>query len=530
MCTYKNICTISVCVVVYATTLCATTRYVSPNGGHAPPFTSWATAATNIQDAVDVTVEGDTILVTNGVYATGTRETESGLSLNRLVITKNITVQSVNGPAATHIRGKGPLGSDAVRGVYISAGTLSGFTITNGHTRTQFGGDGGGVYMPGSGSILHCHVIGNSANARGGGVRGGTVNNCMIINNRAEEGGGVANSTVNNSSIRNNRADEWGGGAYESILTSCTISDNIAVQYGGGGGFDSTISNSTISANSAGQGGGGVEWSTIEACIISGNSAVNYGGGVAYGTVRNSTVSDNSVIGVGGGVYDCEIVNSIISGNTAGDEGGGIYGYNTASNCYITGNSAEWGGGGAYGVFNNCIITSNTATFGGGAFQFVLNNCLVFANTADQYAGGALNCVIYNSTIVGNTADSGGGVYQSSIYNSIVWNNTATVDSNYYDSSFQYSCSDPLPDEWSGNIADDPCFFSSIDFHLLSWSPCIDTGRNLYAPMPYDLDGNPRIIGDIVDMGAYEYIPEPTVWGIIVCAGIACLRKTRNGG
>jgi len=44
------------------------------------------------------------------------------------------------------------------------------------------------------------------------------------------------------------------------------------------------------------------------------------------------------------------------------------------------------------------------------------------------------------------------------------------------------------------------------DYHLLPASPCIDTGDPNYIPSPNetDLDGNPRVIGDAVDMGAYE--------------------------
>src|SRR5215469_2325982 len=97
----------------------AVVRYVDVNNSApAPPYESWATAATNIQDAVDLGDPGDTVLVTNGLYYTGGRVAVGTLT-NRVVIDKPVLVQSVAGPSVTIIRGyQEPIalnGSDAVR-------------------------------------------------------------------------------------------------------------------------------------------------------------------------------------------------------------------------------------------------------------------------------------------------------------------------------------------------------------------------------------------------------------------------------
>jgi hypothetical protein len=83
----------------------AATHYVDVNSpGPVAPYTSWATAATNIQDAVDASTSGDTVLVTNGVFQTGSRAVYRAV-LNRVTVTQAISVQSVNGPAVTSIVG-----------------------------------------------------------------------------------------------------------------------------------------------------------------------------------------------------------------------------------------------------------------------------------------------------------------------------------------------------------------------------------------------------------------------------------------
>src|SRR5205823_3254985 len=100
---------------------------------------------------------------------------------------------------------------------------------------------------------------------------------------------------------------------------------------------------------------------------------------------------------------------------------------------------------------------------------------------------------------------NGGGSYHDTIFNSIVFNNSAPNGSNYYSSTINYCCTAPLP-AGTGNFASAPGFadFAGGNFRLQPWSPCVNAGTNFYAPAGTDLDGNPRIAGGTVDMGAYE--------------------------
>jgi hypothetical protein len=66
----------------------------------------------------------------------------------------------------------------------------------------------------------------------------------------------------------------------------------------------------------------------------------------------------------------------------------------------------------------------------------------------------------------------------------------------------------------------DPAFVdaSNGDYHLTSISPCIDSGRLIQPPpsLPEtDIEGNLRIVGDLPDMGAYEYTGAPSTEPII---------------
>ena len=59
----------------------------------------------------------------------------------------------------------------------------------------------------------------------------------------------------------------------------------------------------------------------------------------------------------------------------------------------------------------------------------------------------------------------------------------------------------------------------------------INAGINLpYVYITGDLDGNPRIIDDMVDMGAYEYVPEPIGTWIMIMITCYFVRNCWNFG
>ncbi len=277
----------------------------------AAPFSDWATAATNIQDAVDAAVAGDEIVVTNGVYQTGARAVY-GMS-NRVAVTKPVTVRSVNGPDVTSIVGHGPTGDNAIRCVYLTNGAvLAGFTLRDGGTQDMHGSYksycGGGAWCEGLYTVLsNCVISGCQSYDDGAGVFGGTLYNCSLVGNDGFYGGGAFASTLNNCRLGGNWG-EGGGGAYASTLNNCTIEHNDAWE--GGGAMNSTLNNCVVIGNCAkgdyGAGGGALDC-TLHNCTLAGNSAVGNGG-------------------VGGGTAFSTLTNCIAYYNTAAENGANYYG------------------------------------------------------------------------------------------------------------------------------------------------------------------------------------------------------------
>jgi hypothetical protein len=316
----------------------------SPNP--TPPYSSWATAARVIQDAVDSSVAGDEVVVTNGVYATGGR-TVYGIMTNRVAVDRPITLRSVNGPRFTLIQGyqlPGTTNGDgAIRCVYLTNGaSLSGFTLTNGATRTA--GDylqedsGGGVFCF-SATVSNCALVGNSAASGGGGAESGTLYHCTLSGNVAgAEGGGADGSALYNCALTGNSSPN-GGGAAGCLLNGCTLVGNWATNPPGG-------------------------------------TALYYGGGASY----------------------CTLSNCIVTSNHSTAEGGGAY-FSALNNCLLIGNSACYGGGASSGWLGGCTLVGNSATYGGGAFGWggvraepvYLTNCIIYYNYAgDNYCDGII--------------------------------------------------------------------------------------------------------------------------------------------
>jgi hypothetical protein len=144
-------------------------------------------------------------------------------------------------------------------------------------------------------------------------------------------------------------------------------------------------------------------------------------------------------------------------------------------------------------------------------------DCLVLYNQANSASGAAYNCSLTNCTICFNKGLGDEGTHILSfctVRNSILYSNFYGVVPNQVDYSgndVQFCCIAPQTTYGSynygiNNFTNAPLFVNPTNnFHLQPSSPCINAGKNIYASGTNDLDGNPRIAGGTVDIGAYEY-------------------------
>lgn len=270
------------------------------------------------------------------------------------------------------------------------------------------------------------------------------------------------------------------------VLTGLTVKNGNAQRGGGIYCYNSspTISKCVVSANVANSGGGIANWHgnpKLINCIFSRNRA-KYGGAV-FNAASNPTLAKCCLRGnraaKGGGIYNTKsnpiVTNCLLSGNLANGNGGGMYCENSR------------------GTFGSCTFAENSGLNG---------NALAFDSFEQKYLSNVrlINCILWNG---GNE----------------IWNNDRSQIALAYSNVRRHR-----PDE--GNIPADPCFIKpghwdpngtpedpnddfwiDGDYRLNPCSPCINRGDPNYicGPNEIDLDGNPRMIGGRIDMGAFEY-------------------------
>ena len=442
-------------------------------------------------DTIDFNVglNGQTIVLTNGVLPVANAVTITGLGAANLAISGNnlyrvfnVTANNVTISGLTLTKGNAP-GAGSNGGAIIQNNGSNGTLILDAVTvsgSTAYG-KGGGIYLyKGTLTLRNGTVIsGNTASTgRGGGIFNKygtlTVSNSTITGNTSGRGGGgisLYNGSVlalQNSTVSYNNAKS-GGGVYCSSATA-TIDNSVLTKnnaINGGGAIYSTFStlkiqnNSKLTFNTASKGGGALYSSgtvTIDNSTVSNNTAVKNGGGIINNsgniTIQNGSVVSNNTAGntyAGGGIRNTgtlKIDKSTISSNSARN-GAGVYNYNgtltVQNSSVISGNTATNKGGGVYSkgtlTVKYSTLSGNAAYNGAGVYVVLgtnnnlIANSTLSGNAASGNGGGVFSIAgikIANSTLSGNTAaNDGGGIYNLSNYlnvqSSTVANNTATA-------------------------------------------------------------------------------------------------------
>jgi hypothetical protein len=297
------------------------TLHVSPSGGHEPPYASWETAATNIQDAVDAAREGDLVLLGAGTYALCSQvEVSEAMTIRGAGQAQSVVdggesnrcfLLSAPGVVLEHLTARAG-SAEAGGAVRCKGATLRNCTVQGSRAS---GSAGGGIFAQGPLTLESVKVLGNAADYGAGVACLGalTMADCTVSGNVARvDGGGLracAGSVIEGGRIRQNCAGRSGGGIDTTRgaalrITNATISGNSAGSEGDGGGLhvigtaSATLRNCALTGNRAGaRGGGAFNWGSLELsdCAVEGNRAGEAGGGMFNFRDRTLVAEDSSV-------------------------------------------------------------------------------------------------------------------------------------------------------------------------------------------------------------------------------------------
>ena len=314
-------------------TTSATRFYVSTEGSGSNDGLSWATAKSDVQEAIDLASEyyGMEVWIAKGTYKHGS------------AMTMKNNVRIYGGFAGTEtskeerVAGNNTIldGEGKYRVFYndyygssnklTNSAKLDNVTIQNGYASDY--NDGAGMYNNyASPEITNCTFSGNSASCGGGMANYNSsspkLTNCTFSNNSASDGGGgmynsgsstkpvLINCTFSNNSV------PYGGGMYNysssPTLTNCTFSGNSAYSGCGMANYNSSspvLTNCILWGNTASSSGNEIynydsySKPTIDTCIIK-------GGYSSYGTYTNIITADPKLMPLGnygGSVQTCPV-------------------------------------------------------------------------------------------------------------------------------------------------------------------------------------------------------------------------------
>jgi len=306
-----------------------------------------------IQEAIDLAIDGDTILIADGIY---TGDGNKNISFHG----KEIIVRSENGAESTIIDCEHSGGGFIFDSMEDYASKLGGLSILN---ATESG----------------IQTYNSSP----------TISRCRLVDNYATAGGGVfcIGSLFAQSSPE---------------MTDCVITGNIGGYSGGGIALyeycSPTIMNCVISGNTAEEPGGGIYW------------AGPYGGWIHL-DVDNCCIIDNSA-GTGGGIYAYEVFAS--GGNLSQrPRNRNERGIALVSNCVISSNTADRGG--ALAVVGSGDVRVTNATFSANSNYavydkhagLVLTNCILWGDSPGEIDPGGHGLVIWYSDVEGGYGGTG---------------------------------------------------------------------------------------------------------------------------
>jgi hypothetical protein len=308
----------------------------------------------------------------------------------------------------------------------------------------------------------------------------------------------------------------------KSVLSGFTLENGLATfafQYQGGGvsiSFASpTIRNNVITTSNAndGDGGGiGIYWGSpiVTGNLITNNSAA-FGGGVAVvgsstaqflrNTIRNNTAGDGAGFELNGASNTLIEDNTIVNNSAGSGQGGGLYMANESDEIIVQN-----------------VIAQNTAGSGSQIFSQVpqsITGFVLINNTIASAANGTADAAVFadgfnaNAQLINNIIFATGSE-AGLLCNPVYQDGPPVVQYNDAISATQVSYGDSCSGfaGQNGNISASPQFVNAAkeNYRLLKTSPAINTGTNSAPDIPKkDFSGHPRIVGGIIDMGAYEY-------------------------